>query len=122
MSFSVMEEEESLFSRNSQIQIHPTDLWQKKCLSHPEKREKFEINADIFFLENSWIWGRRVVQYWKYIFHISRSMSASFEIFISHQKFPPSRSYPNEIAKQETFDKCFFQSFSTILCSLSAHY
>ena len=49
-------------------------------------REKFEINADIFFLENSWIWGRRVVQYWKYIFHISISMSASFENFIDHQK------------------------------------
>ena len=29
--------------------------------------------------------GRQVVQYWKYIFYISPSMSASFETFIAHR-------------------------------------
>ena len=29
--------------------------------------------------------GRQVIQYWKYIFYISPSMSASFETFIAHR-------------------------------------
>ena len=75
--------------------------------------------------------GRRVVQYWKYIFHISLFLriphnphfSASIDIFIEHQKFPPSPGLIQmKLLNKNVLTNVRFQSLLRLLCSLAAHY